>query len=108
MHRITATSALTHAACVLLRTSETVTATLHRDEGTLVAHLFAADGITTIAWPTDPVLDAMLAPGTPYDAGRAAVLVDPGTGDVLVTLDGPDGDLWLAVPGAAVRAAMTR
>ncbi len=108
MHRITATSSLTHALCVLLRTAETVTATLHRDGPTLVAHVFTDDGVTTLAWPSDPVLDAMLTPGTAYDAGRAAVLVDPGSGDVLVTLDGPDGDLWLAVPGAAVRAAMTR
>ncbi|MFC8192745.1 hypothetical protein ACFUMH_13900 [Cellulomonas sp. NPDC057328] len=108
MHRITATSALTHAACVVLRTAETVTATLHRDGTTLVAHVFTADGVTTLAWPTDPVLDAMLTPGTAYDVGRAAVLLDEATGDVLVTLDGPDGDLWLAVPGAAVRAALTR
>lgn len=108
MHRITATSTLTHAACVLLRDGTVVTATLHRDEATLVAHVFAPEGVTTLAWPSAPILDAMVHAGRTFDAGHAAVVVDTATGDVLLTLDGPHGDAWLAVPGGAVRAALVR
>lgn len=108
MHRITATSTLTHAACVQMRDGEVVTATLHRDDGLLVAHVFGGEGLTTLAWPSAPVLDAMVEAGRTFDAGHAAVVVDTATGDVLFTLDGPHGDAWLAVPGAAVRAALVR
>lgn len=99
--------ALTGASCVLLATGRTLTATLHLEDDALVVHLIEPAGLTRHAWPQTVVLDAMLEPGVTQVVPDVAVHVDETTGDVLVTLDGADGDDVLAVPAGAVRSALT-
>ncbi len=103
-----ATPVLTSADCVLVHTSATVATTVHRDGDRLVVHFLQASGITRWQWPCEVVAAALHAPGTIHGDDGAEVVVDPDTADLLVTLDGQDGSALLAVPGAAVRTALSR
>jgi len=103
-----ATPALTSADCVLLHTSATVATTVHRDGAHLVVHFLQESGVTRWDWPFEIVAAALRTPGVVHGDDAVDVVVDPDTADLIVSLDGQDGAALLAVPGAAVRAALAR
>ena len=99
-------AALTVADCVLVRDSATVAATVHRSGAYLVVDVLQDAGLTRWSWPCALIDAARRTPGVVLGDDDCAAVVDPETADLVVTLDGPDGSELLAVPGAAVRAAL--
>lgn len=97
---------MTSADCVLVRTSATVATMVHRSGADLVVHFLQPSGVTRWTWPYDVVVGALRTPGVVVGDDAVQVVVDPDTSDLVVTLDGQEGSVLLAVPGAAVRAAL--
>ncbi len=103
-----ATPVLTSAECVLVHTAATVATTVHRDGDHLVVHFLQDVGVTRRAWPCHLVTAALRTPGIVRGDDAVRLLIDPDTADLVATLDGHDDGALLAVPGAAVLAALTR
>ncbi|ADG75911.1 hypothetical protein Cfla_3028 [Cellulomonas flavigena DSM 20109] len=103
-----ATPVLTSADCVLVRTSATVATTVHREGAHLVVHFLQPGGVTRWMWPCEVVAAALRHPGTVSGDDAVHVVADPDTADLVVTLDGAEGSVLLAVPGDAVRTALSR
>lgn len=101
-----ATPVMTSADCVLVRTSATVATTVHREGADLVVHFLQPAGVTRWTWPCEVVSGALRTPGVVLGDAGVEVVADPDTNDLVVTLDGQEGSALLAVPGAAVRAAL--
>lgn len=101
-----ATRAMTSADCVFVRTSTTVATMVHRAGADLVVHFLQPSGVTRWTWPYEVVMGALRTPGVVVGDDAVQVVVDPDTEDLVVTLDGQEGYVLLAVPGDAVRTAL--